>query len=547
MYKWFLAIRYLHTKLIAFFGVASVMLCVAMVIVVMSVMGGFLDTVRARSKGLNSEIVVDGLTSQGFPFYEEFGGHLKSHLPDVVRLTTPTILTYAVFRVPATTYTREAQVVGIRLDDYVKVTDFAEGLYYNRYYPRTTHLRPQQMPVAGFSENGSLRLPDDLEQASDAWRKAEPDSEAVAAFDRAPFEQSPYPHTIAAVPGDRVYSTTVGEPYYADAPFYGVIVGCDLLNIRKPDGNFERVCARGTPMVLNVLPLTRSGNVTSEPLFPIPVRYADDSRTGIYEIDRLCVYVDFDMLQHRLAMDPQPLASDADPSIAETRPLADNTTDMKWTRARASRLLVGLVPGTDLDTARERISQAWERFRASLDPDLSSVDEQALSFVQVSTWEDLQRPFIAAVEKEKVLVTFLFALISVVAIVLLGCIFYMIVEKKTRDIGILKSLGASAPGVAVLFIAYAAAVGVVGSILGALVGSLFVWNINDIQDLLAAMNPALRVWNPEVYSFDKIPEVVKRADVLWVGSLAIVSAMLGSLIPAIIAGRIWPVRALRYE
>ena len=48
MYKWFLAWRYLHTKLIAFFGIASVMLCVAMVLVVMSVMGGFLDTIRAR-------------------------------------------------------------------------------------------------------------------------------------------------------------------------------------------------------------------------------------------------------------------------------------------------------------------------------------------------------------------------------------------------------------------------------------------------------------------------------------------------------------------
>jgi lipoprotein-releasing system permease protein len=123
----------------------------------------------------------------------------------------------------------------------------------------------------------------------------------------------------------------------------------------------------------------------------------------------------------------------------------------------------------------------------------------------------------------------------------------MIVEKKTRDIGVLKSLGASPQGVASLFIAYAAAVGIAGAILGTIVGCLFVWNINDIQDFLAWLNPELRVWSPDVYSFDRIPEVVKRADALWIGIVAVFASMLGSLIPAVLAGRVWPVQALRYE
>jgi lipoprotein-releasing system permease protein len=123
----------------------------------------------------------------------------------------------------------------------------------------------------------------------------------------------------------------------------------------------------------------------------------------------------------------------------------------------------------------------------------------------------------------------------------------MIVEKKTRDIGILKSAGASSSGVAGMFILYAGAVGITGAILGVLLGSVFVWNINSIQEWLAYLNPALRVWNPEVYSFDRIPEVVKTADVVWIGVVAVLASMLGSLIPAVIAGRIWPVQALRYE
>ena len=199
-----------------------------------------------------------------------------------------------------------------------------------------------------------------------------------------------------------------------------------------------------------------------------------------------------------------------------------------------------------MNHAREVIAEAWLTFVESLG-ELPEADVSAMQYARVFTWEDLQRPFIAAVEKEKVLVTFLFALISMVAIVLVGCIFYMIVEKKTKDIGVLKSLGASRRGVGGMFVIYAAAVGICGSILGLVLGSLVVWYINDIQDLLASINPQLRVWSPDVYSFDKIPNVVKLADAMWVAFIAIISSMVGSLIPAWAAARVWPVAVLRYE
>jgi hypothetical protein len=89
------------------------MLCVAMVLVVISVMGGFLDTVKTRSKGLHSEIVLESNTLQGFPLYGEFGDFLSKKLPDVVRVSTPVIFSYGIFRVPITTYTKPARVLGI--------------------------------------------------------------------------------------------------------------------------------------------------------------------------------------------------------------------------------------------------------------------------------------------------------------------------------------------------------------------------------------------------------------------------------------------------
>ena len=65
------------------------------------------------------------------------------------------------------------------------------------------------------------------------------------------------------------------------------------------------------------------------------------------------------------------------------------------------------------------------------------------------------------------LVTFLFGIISIVAVFLIFCIFYMIVVEKTKDIGIIKSVGATAGGVAGIFLGYGLAIGLVGGGAGA--------------------------------------------------------------------------------
>ncbi len=98
-----------------------------------------------------------------------------------------------------------------------------------------------------------------------------------------------------------------------------------------------------------------------------------------------------------------------------------------------------------------------------------------------------------------------------------------------------------------IFILFGAAVGVVGSGLGVATGTVFVHNINEIQTMLASINPQWRVWSPEVYTFDSIPNVVKFSEAVTIGVLAVLLSMIGALIPAVIAARVWPASALRYE
>jgi ABC-type lipoprotein release transport system permease subunit len=55
------------------------------------------------------------------------------------------------------------------------------------------------------------------------------------------------------------------------------------------------------------------------------------------------------------------------------------------------------------------------------------------------------------------------------------------------------------------------------------------------------------VWSPETYSFDKIPDVWKWSEVVWISVLAVLASIVGATFPALRASRTWPVESLRYE
>ena len=530
MYKLFLTLRYLRKRRIAFFAVAAVTLCVAMVLIVISVMGGFLDMVKKGSRGLLGDIVMDNSSLQGFPFYEEFVGELKDNYPDAIVEATPVVYNYGILRFTEYNITKPVRVVGIRMGEYQRVNNFKASLYYDKYYPGSTTLAPQKIPAYGFDQGGLPVLPPDLEAALQAYRQGNPgdpsrDRQGAVDEDSSGFERQP--HGRFPGPGMYVESYEDAGWFGKDAP--GLIIGIDLCADRTAEGSYERHYYRGYDVILTLLPMTAGGRESAEGPMKIAMRYADDSRTKVYDIDKLCVYGDFDLLQGALGMQSKELVEGG------------------FSNARASQIQMKLADGLDANVWRDKIEAHWRTFAERHELDGTRMDGILMDAVDVVTWEQKQVAFIAAVEKEKVLVTILFGIISIVAVVLVGCIFYMIVQEKTRDIGIIKGIGASSRGVASIFLVYGAAVGVVGSILGSIIGTTFVWYINDIQDWLAGFSPQLRVWSPEVYTFDTIPNMVKSADVIGIIVVAIIASTMGSLVAAIRAARVWPVQALRYE
>jgi lipoprotein-releasing system permease protein len=208
--------------------------------------------------------------------------------------------------------------------------------------------------------------------------------------------------------------------------------------------------------------------------------------------------------------------------------------------ARVTDIQIGLKDGFDMYAVKPKIQAVVEKVMAA-----HGIDYQ-LDRIRVQTWEEQQGKFLGAVEKEKVLVTGLFGIISIVAIFLIFCIFFMIVVEKTRDIGIIKSVGATSAGILQLFLGYGLAIGVVGAGMGFTLAYLIVRNINELHAWLGR-RMGIVIWSPETYQFDTIPNKMDPKTAAWILAVAVLSALIGAFVPAIRAAAMNPVEALRYE
>jgi lipoprotein-releasing system permease protein len=137
-------------------------------------------------------------------------------------------------------------------------------------------------------------------------------------------------------------------------------------------------------------------------------------------------------------------------------------------------------------------------------------------------------------------------MIGSVAVFVIFAIFYMIVTEKIKDLGIIKSLGASKWALAQVFLGYGALVGMVGSLLGTALGCAIVLNANKIEGWLN-QEFGFRLWPPDIYAIDKIPDVVNFSEAAIIALVAVLASLAGALLPARRAAKLVVVDALRIE
>jgi lipoprotein-releasing system permease protein len=172
--------------------------------------------------------------------------------------------------------------------------------------------------------------------------------------------------------------------------------------------------------------------------------------------------------------------------------------------------------------------------------------EESAEAYSVQTWEDKQGSLLAAIAVERGLLNVLLFMIIAVAGFGILAIFSMIVVEKTRDIGILKALGASNGGVMKIFLSYGLLLGVVGAVLGTGFGLTITYYLNEIEHALTKMT-GQAIFPRDVYYFSEIPTNIQLSSMMWVNIGAVCIAVLFSVLPALRAAMLHPVRALRYE
>ncbi|MGL6193588.1 MAG: ABC transporter permease, partial [Thermoguttaceae bacterium] len=233
-----------------------------------------------------------------------------------------------------------------------------------------------------------------------------------------------------------------------------------------------------------------------------------------------------DIFESRMAEHDQKLVFVPIDKLQELCGMIDPETKMRW----ASQILIKAKPGVNIVDLRNKIKAAFP-------------DSYQMAY-SVQTWQDCQKSIIDAVFTEvAILNVLLFLILSVAGFGILA-IFFMIVVEKTKDIGILKSLGASGTGIMQIFLMYSVSLGIVGSGLGVVIGLLFIHYIKEIAEILSWFM-GHSVFDPAVYSFTEIPTIVQPHTIIFIVLGAVFIAVCAGIFPALRAAKMKPVESLR--
>ncbi len=621
MYKLFLCLRYLRSRLLAYLAVIAVMLCVFLLLLVTCVMNGFLEKIERAAKGLFGDIVVEPAGQRGMANYEEFIELCQSdpRVKEDIESASPFILSYGVLQVPGQPHYREqVMVAGIvlppgdtasKLPPRTAVSDFEQGLFVQQGWPATEaeakadgsehppvsfdppvenmlsairaeyartrdiyaaevldpfaeRVRQTGQPAAGqpgtvseadvlnllqqefqstadiTAKTSSLARVDEMvpvrlhasyarlqtammfQRDAHDWivnrdRYAQQLTEARNQLNRALTEGAEEDEIVAWEQTVADLSNKVFE-----GPQNRVILGLGIqgLSFYTDDDKLVRYMVPGQKVVLFVFPLGGDTNLTQITPNVQAFSVVDDSRTDVYTIDTKFVYVPFDLLQGLNNMD---------------RP------------KRCSAIHIKVTPGQDDEKSLQAITgelkNVWADY-VDRHPEIPPEDRALM----IQTWRERQAKTIGPIEKQRTMAVVIMSAMWIVVITLILVIFYIMVVQKTKDIGVLKSLGASSWGVAAIFLGWGLAVGLIGSILGTILGTIVVRNINPIEQWIADVS-GYKFYDREFYLFDQIPNEVDWSSAAWIVGASMLAGLVGALIPAMRAARMQPVEALRYE
>ncbi|HXT57975.1 MAG TPA: ABC transporter permease [Pirellulales bacterium] len=521
MYKYLLCWRYLRTRYIALASIVSVTLGVWTMIVVNSVMSGFAFEMKSRIHGILSDVIVESHNMNGFPDAEYHMEQINRVAGEYIAGMTPTVHVPAMltFHYGGQMMTRQVTLIAIDPKTAGKASDLPSFLQ----HPVNRRLPSFELREGGYDtrDHQSGIESGDRDWMADAgwpYRRLRVEREQAFEFTRPQSTRVAPPELSVAEPSSAIEAAETATEAPAD-PFAvpkseenvfnplheqhtGLILGIALSSVRDQD-NKERFLLRPGDDVQLTFP-----NADSEMPKAVYNQFTivDFYESKMSEYDSTFVFVPIEKLQ-------------------TMRGMLDPVTGIRCVNS----IQIRLKDERDGNLVRDKLRAAFPT-----------------EFYNISTWRDKQGPLLAAVQMETTILNIILFLIIAVAGFGILAIFFMIVVEKTRDIGILKALGASGRGIMGVFLAYGLSLGMVGAGSGLVIGLLFVIYINEIAGLLGRVT-GREIFDPSIYYFYKIPTIIDPFTVAWIVCGAMAIAVLASVLPARRASRLHPVEALRYE
>lgn len=502
MYKLLLCTTYLRTRYLAFVCIVSVMLGVCTLIVVNSVMSGFSNKLKDRLHGILADVLIETERADGF---DETPAEMEaviraSKAGPHVEAVSPTVEVFALLqfhvmdrsgkRVPITKHVR---LIGVDPAKHSKVGRFKEYL-----------VRQHADPAPSFDLTPEAKQRFERNRQFSEW------------------DQPPKPNKVAQAPGPRsvdlfkepiipagleipVVIPPPVLPQGPPPPLPGAILGYSIAHYRYKDpetGESKEVEILRPGDDILLATVGADGASVKYKTFAV----TDYFKSEMSEYDGGFVYVSLDELQQMRGMDGRV-------NCLQLKLKGDVANDNQYVHET-------LIP----------------EVQGKFDP----------TSARVASWQQHQGPLLAAIDIERGILNLLLFMIVGVAGFSVLAIFTMIVSEKFRDIGVLKSLGASDRGILSIFVTYGFLLGLVGCILGTGAGLLITEYINEIEAFLARIT-GQQIFDRSVYYFDKIPTNVDPMSILFINAGAVLTCVLFSVLPALRAARLHPVRALRFE